>query len=154
MFGKKVEVSLRLFDIFKKNMVFIFLCKNLRTHRLKKCNSVKTQDLMKLRLAKTTSYVSRKDFIWNICALYLKLHVQSYNLQKNLSFWLFLYNCNHFWTNYATDTWLVSNGSSFWDSLSWNAHLKLQINLWTVNQLLIKTFIKKPLALKHFFGIQ
>ena len=30
--GKKVEVSLRLFDIFEKNMVFIFLWKSLRTH--------------------------------------------------------------------------------------------------------------------------
>ena len=29
---KKVEVSLRLFDIFKRNMVFIFLCESLGTH--------------------------------------------------------------------------------------------------------------------------
>ena len=30
--GKKVEVSLRLFDIFEKNMVFIFLLGSLGTH--------------------------------------------------------------------------------------------------------------------------
>ena len=28
LIGKKVEVSLRLFDIFKRNMVFIFLLKS------------------------------------------------------------------------------------------------------------------------------
>ena len=30
--GKKVEVSLRLFDIFVRNMVLIFLCKSFGTH--------------------------------------------------------------------------------------------------------------------------
>ena len=28
LIGKKVEVSLRFFDIFEKNMVFVFLCEN------------------------------------------------------------------------------------------------------------------------------
>ena len=31
--GKKVEVSLRLFDIFKRKRVFIFLCESFKTHR-------------------------------------------------------------------------------------------------------------------------
>ena len=31
MIGKKVEVCLRLFDIFERNGVFIFLCGNLGT---------------------------------------------------------------------------------------------------------------------------
>ena len=31
MIGKKVEVSLRLFDIFERNRVFIFLCGSLGT---------------------------------------------------------------------------------------------------------------------------
>jgi len=32
LIGKKVEVSLRLFDVFERNMVFIFLWENLGTH--------------------------------------------------------------------------------------------------------------------------
>ena len=35
--------------------------------------------------------------------------------------------------------------SSFWDSLSWNAHLMFQIDLWTVNQLLFKIFVETPI---------
>mgnify|MGYP003327220512 CR=1 FL=1 len=34
---------------------------------------------------------------------------------------------------------------SFWDSLTWNAHLMFQIDLWTVNQLLIKIFVETPI---------
>ena len=70
-------------------------------------------------------------------------------LYKNLSFRLFPFKLLSFLNELSYRyqiglKWKVF-WSSFWDNLSWNAHLMFQIDLWTVNQLLIKIFIETPI---------
>ena len=70
-------------------------------------------------------------------------------LYKNLSFGLFPFKLLSFLNELSYRyqiglKWKVF-WSSFWDSLSWNAHLMFQIDLWTVNQLLIKIFVETPI---------
>ena len=70
-------------------------------------------------------------------------------LYKNLSFGLFPFKLLSFLNELSYryqigPKWKVF-WSSFWDSLSWNAHFLFQIDLWTVNQLLIKIFVKTPI---------
>ena len=70
-------------------------------------------------------------------------------LYKKLSFRLFPFKLLSFLNKLSYSyqigpKWKVL-WSSFWDSLSWNAHLMFQINLWTVNQLLIKIFVETPI---------
>ena len=70
-------------------------------------------------------------------------------LCKNLSFGLFPFKLLSFLNELSYRyqiglKWKVF-WHSFWDSLSWNAHLMFQIDLWTVNQLLIEILDKKPI---------
>ena len=71
------------------------------------------------------------------------------SLSIKFSFWLFPFKLLSFLNKlsyrYQIGPKWKAFCSSFWVSLSWNAHLMFQIDLWTVNQLLTNFFVKTPI---------